>query len=151
MILDYRRPGIPDYTKPSVSEEDERPARWLLAPALISGLLFFQYGSHWFSGRTCRNAPTDAAKTDISMLTNALDLYEADVGQYPTDADALVALHTSLPGTAGWHGPYVRRAIPNDPWGRPYVYHADGPTTPRILSAGPDGREGTADDIAARR
>jgi general secretion pathway protein G len=84
------------------------------------------------------------------MLDSALELYRADVGQYPTDEDGLEALHTAPPSETGWHGPYIRRHAPNDPWGNPYVYHVtqpagEGPFT--LLSRGPDGIEGTADDV----
>jgi general secretion pathway protein G len=150
VILDYQRPGIPDYTKPSPSDDDnERPSRWLLVPGFLGVLLFLHYHSDALVGRTpCTK--TDAAKTDIMMLGSALDLYRDDVGQYPTDADGLNALHVAPPRATGWRGPYVRRHVPNDPWGNPYVYHA---TTPSgidpytILSRGPDGTEGTSDDV----
>jgi type II secretion system protein G len=151
VILDYQRPGIPDYSKPYLSDDDgDRRLRGLLVPAFIGVLLFFQYGLGWMTGTTCRNSATAGAKTDIMMLGSALDLYKADVGQYPADADGLAALNTAPPGTAGWHGPYLRRHAPNDPWGRPYVYHATRPSGAdpyTLLSRGPDGVEGTKDDI----
>jgi general secretion pathway protein G len=150
VILDYQRPGIPDYATPAVTDDDERPVRWLLAPALVGALLFLHYHSDAFVGRTqCTKA--DGARTDIAMLGSALDLYRDDVGQYPTDADDLDALDTAPSRTTGWHGPYIKHHVPNDPWGHPYVYHATRPgdTDPyTILSCGPDGTEGTADDIA---
>src|SRR5689334_15691653 len=52
---------------------------------------------------------------------------------------------------AAWRGPYLSFLKP-DPWGRPYVYHPGGPGGGRgyrVLSVGPDGKEGTADDILA--
>ena len=152
MILDYQRPGIPDYRKPYLKDNDDgdRRLRGLLLPAFIGVLLFFQYGLPLVTGRTCHYDPIQAAKVDIGMLSSALDLYKADIGQYPSDADGLDALHIAPSWTAGWHGPYIRHLVPNDPWGHPYVYHATQPsaTDPyTVLSCGPDGTEGTADDV----
>lgn len=36
---------------------------------------------------------------------------------------------------------------PKDPWGKPYVYSKTGEGSYDLFSAGPDGRDGTADDI----
>ncbi len=52
--------------------------------------------------------------------------------------------------TACWHGPYLQSDIPLDPWGHPYVYQYPGKLNPSgydIISMGPDGQLGTADDI----
>ena len=42
-------------------------------------------------------------------------------------------------------------SLPKDPWGHDYIYHpptgGDGGTQYSVISAGPDGQEGTADDI----
>ena len=51
-----------------------------------------------------------------------------------------------------WHGPYMQNesGIPSDPWGNPYIYLCPGkhnPSSYDIISLGPDGREGTEDDI----
>ncbi|PJB35910.1 MAG: hypothetical protein CO108_24585 [Deltaproteobacteria bacterium CG_4_9_14_3_um_filter_63_12] len=35
----------------------------------------------------------------------------------------------------------------NDPWGAPYVYKKTGDNTFEVYSSGPDGQEGTADDM----
>jgi general secretion pathway protein G len=44
-----------------------------------------------------------------------------------------------------------KTSIPKDPWGNDYVYRAPGTNGADydLLSAGPDGHEGTADDIKA--
>jgi general secretion pathway protein G len=57
---------------------------------------------------------------------------------------------TAPANTANWRGPYVTR-LPNDPWNRPFVYRCPSPTFPqgfRLLSKGPDGIDGTDDDIS---
>lgn len=47
-----------------------------------------------------------------------------------------------------WRGPYLDK-LPEDPWSYAYVYHFPGRhnTDYDLLSVGPDGKEGTADDI----
>jgi general secretion pathway protein G len=51
---------------------------------------------------------------------------------------------TQKPESApAWNGPYLKgNAVPNDPWGRPYVYKSPGQHGPyEIVSLGPEGRE----------
>src|SRR5436853_7926034 len=67
-----------------------------------------------------------AAKIQIESLASALDLYFLDTGQYPSNAEGLNAL-VQRPSNPGWNGPYLRGTIvPNDPWGRPYIYRTPG-------------------------
>jgi general secretion pathway protein G len=78
--------------------------------------------------RNVGDANVTAAKTQIDILAVALDAYRLDVGAYPTTEQGLSALRArpgdgSLPG---WRGPYLRKAVPLDPWGRPYVYRSPG-------------------------
>lgn len=93
---------------------------------------------------------TAAAACDMSLLRAALDTFEVDCGRYPSSEEGLQALGTPPPGLAGWHGPYLRRGLPTDPWGHPYVYRCPGQDDLSgydLHSLGPDGRDGTADDI----
>jgi general secretion pathway protein G len=85
-----------------------------------------------------------AAKIQIESLASALDLYFLDAGRYPNTSEGLSALIQHPGGTNGWNGPYLRgNAVPNDPWGRPYVYRAPGQHGPYdIISYGADGQEG---------
>jgi general secretion pathway protein G len=85
-----------------------------------------------------------AAKIQIESLASALDLYFLDAGRYPTTSEGLGALIQHPAGTNGWNGPYLRgNAVPNDPWGRPYVYRSPGQHGPYdIISYGADGQEG---------
>ena len=66
-----------------------------------------------------------AAKAQIELLGQALDQMRLDVGRYPTTQEGLNALVTN-PGIPNWDGPYLKKALPNDPWGRPYVYQSPG-------------------------
>jgi general secretion pathway protein G len=100
-----------------------------------------------FTGRS-EQAKLAAAKTDISMIDNALDLFEQDTGRYPSTDEGLRAL-TDAGSLPNWHGPYIKRGVPNDPWGNPYVYRYPGQHNTSgadLFSMGPDGREGN-DDI----
>ena len=83
-----------------------------------------------------------------------LTSYKIAMGGYPTTEEGLQALITS-PGSGGerWRGPYIKSEggkTPTDPWGTPYQYRYPGThNTDRydVWSAGPDRKEGTADDI----
>lgn len=101
-----------------------------------------------FTARS-EQARITAATTDISNLEVALDAFEIDVGRYPTNEEGLRAL-VQPPGTVrNWRGPYIKRGVPNDPWGNPYVYRYPGrhnTDSYDLYSLGPDGRE-SADDI----
>jgi general secretion pathway protein G len=98
-----------------------------------------------------------AAKIQIESLASALDLYFLDTGQYPSNAEGLNALVQRTGSSSGWSGPYLRgTVVPNDPWGRPYVYRAPGSQSSYdIISYGSDGQEGgsgvAADIISSAR
>lgn len=82
-----------------------------------------------------------------------LTSYRIDMGDYPTaDDGGLNALWVAPPGKADrWHGPYAKGSkAPNDPWERPYHYMYPGTHNKGsydIWSVGPDGVDGTEDDI----
>jgi general secretion pathway protein G len=92
-------------------------------------------------------ARATAARADISAIKTALDAFEVDNGYYPKSLQDLV----TAPGTAkNWHGPYLEK-IPQDPWGTTYVYYFPGKHNSNsydLSSVGPDGKEGTDDDVA---
>jgi general secretion pathway protein G len=85
-----------------------------------------------------------AAKIQIESLASALDLYFLDNGQYPSSSEGLNALFQRPGSAAGWSGPYVKgNEVPNDPWGRKYVYRSPGQHGRYdIVSFGSDGQEG---------
>ena len=90
----------------------------------------------------------------MAALENALEMYGLDVGRYPTTAEGLDALRkppADAPANGKWKGPYLTKPAPSDPWGHPYRYAAPGTHRARsfdLWSAGPDGVNGTTDDIA---
>ncbi len=91
-----------------------------------------------------------AARTDVANLEVCLDALEIEVGRYPSAQEGLQALVTQPSGMKGWNGPYIKRGVPNDPWGSPYIYKFPGQHNTSgydLYSLGPDGQEGGGDDI----
>jgi general secretion pathway protein G len=97
------------------------------------------------AGRS-EQARITAVHADLSSIKTALDAFEVDNGFYPKSLQDLV----QQPSNAkNWHGPYLDR-LPVDPWQNPYVYYYPGKHNANgydLLSVGPDGKEGTDDDI----
>ncbi len=84
----------------------------------------------------------EIAKMQISELSGALDLYRFDVGRYPTSSEGLGALIAN-PGVENWSGPYLKKAVPKDPWNREYQYRSPGEHGDfDLYSLGADGTEG---------
>ena len=98
--------------------------------------------------RNVGDAKASAAKSQIEIFALALDSYRLDNDVYPTSDQGLAALRV-MP-TAGdlprnWRGPYLRKTVPLDPWGRPYQYLAPGrenPSSYDVYSLGRDGKIG---------
>jgi len=102
-----------------------------------------------FVGRG-KQAKIVQCQTDISSLGTALGAFEVDNGRFPTSAEGLAALSVMPGGLTNWHGPYIEKAVVNDPWGNPYVYVCPGTHNTDsydLHSFGPDGQDGTEDDI----
>ncbi len=105
-----------------------------------------------FFGRSQDAKIAAARQTIVGTFGTALDLYEQDVGEYPTTDQGLEALIKD-PSTKDWRGPYLKSTtIPMDPWGNPYKYTypselTDSETLYDLVSPGPDGTAGNADDI----
>ncbi len=91
-----------------------------------------------------------AAKAQIELLGQAVDQFRLDTGRYPTTSEGLNMLMTN-PGVQGWDGPYLKKAVPNDPWGRPYNYQSPGSHGDYDLTSlgadGAPGGEGESKDI----
>jgi general secretion pathway protein G len=91
-----------------------------------------------------------AARTDIANLEVALDAFEIDTGRFPGTRQGLGALVEEPAGVEDWRGPYIKRGVPSDPWGNPYVYKYPGDHNEEgydLYSFGPDGQSGGGDDI----
>lgn len=87
-----------------------------------------------------------AAKADINAnIPSALDLYEMDIGNYPSRLEELVQ---ESYGASNWNGPYLKKS-PKDPWARDYYYQYPGEHGQDydLVSFGKDGVLGSEDDI----
>ena len=88
------------------------------------------------------------ARAQVELLSSALEAYRLDNDAYPTTGQGLAALRAAPalePRPRDWRGPYLRRDVPADPWGRPYLYRSPGTANPEtydLLTLGRDGREG---------
>jgi general secretion pathway protein G len=94
-------------------------------------------------GRSVDKAKHVAAKSQISEYESALDQFKLDVGRYPSNEEGLVVLKTRPANVTNWDGPYLKKDIAPDPWGKPYVYRFPGTHGDfDLLSFGADGQEG---------
>jgi general secretion pathway protein G len=88
-------------------------------------------------------ATAKAAKAQIELFGTALDTFRLDVGRYPNSQEGMAALMQKPAGVDRWDGPYLRKDLPPDPWGKPYVYKSPGDHgVYDIISYGADGVPG---------
>ena len=118
----------------------------LLVVVAIIGLLAGYVAPRYFG--QIGKSEVNTAKAQIDALEKALDQYRLDVGRYPTTEMGLSALVTRPANEPKWSGPYLKKAVPLDPWGKPYLYKMPGDHGEfDLLSYGKDGqRGGTGED-----
>jgi general secretion pathway protein G len=117
----------------------------LLVVMVIIGLLAALVGPRFI--RQEEKAKIKAAKAQIELLSTALDTFRLDVGRYPTTEEGLEALRTKPGGLERWDGPYLKKDVPLDPWGKAYAYKSPGEHGPfDIVSYGADGVSGGEGD-----
>jgi len=89
------------------------------------------------------------AKAQIDLLGAALDAFKSDVGRYPSTSEGLQSLREKPVGATGWNGPYLKRAVPPDPWGSPFNYRFNPRTQHyELISYGADKAAGGSGDDA---
>ncbi len=116
--------------------------------AILAGLVAPMVFSH------VGDAKQSAARAQIELLGLALEAYRLDNDYYPSSAQGLEALRTAPqgdPGARNWRGPNLKKTVPTDPWGRPYVYKSPGDANPQgydLLSYGRDGQPGGSGEDA---
>jgi len=119
----------------------------LLVVIVIIGLLAGYVAPRYFS--QVGKSEIQVAKAQIESLEKALDQFRLDVRRYPTAEEGLDALVTKPSSTSAWSGPYLKKAVPADPWGRPYVYRVPGEKSEfQLISLGRDGKQGGAGEDA---
>lgn len=119
----------------------------LLVVVAIIGLLAGYVGPRYFT--QIGKAETKVARAQIDALEKSLDQYRLDIGRYPTAEQGLNALVSKPAGVAKWAGPYLKKEVPPDPWGKPYLYKSPGDHGDfDLYSFGRDGRPGGSGEDA---
>jgi len=119
----------------------------LLVVMVIIGLLAGYVAPRYFA--QIGKSEVKAAKAQVDALSKALDQYRLDTGHYPGTDPGLRALVSKPAGEAKWDGPYLTKAVPQDPWGRAYLYTSPGSHGPYdLLSLGKDGAPGGSGEDA---
>lgn len=133
------------------------PVFYLVLMAVLAtlGLSLIKASEKGGQAGKVRTGKIQMAMKSVDAFAEALGRFKFHTGVYPTLEDGgLEALASKTSRHAGWVGPYIHKRIwadplPRDPWKRAYVYAPEGGTNglPVLLSCGPDGVQGTADDI----
>lgn len=119
----------------------------LLVVMVIIGLLAGYVGPKYFG--QIGKSEVKAARAQIDAFEKALDHYRLDVGRYPPTDAGLAALVSKPANEPKWAGPYLKKGVPNDPWGRPYAYKSPGEHGEYdLLSYGKDGQLGGSGEAA---
>lgn len=119
----------------------------LLVVMLIIGLLAGIVGPKFFA--QVGKSETKVARAQIESTVKALELYRLDTGHYPSSEQGLNALMQRPSDEPRWDGPYLKKAVPADPWGRPYQYKSPGEHGDfDVYSLGKDGQPGGNDEAA---
>ena len=120
----------------------------LLVVIVIIGLLAGLVAPRYFDQVSKSNAKV--ARAQIVSLEKALDQYRLDLGTYPSTEEGLAALNTRPQGQEKWAGPYLKKAVPPDPWGAQYIYTSPGTHGSEydLSSLGKDGQVGGTDEAA---
>lgn len=106
-------------------------------------------------GRVGDGAKRTRVSGDFNSLGAALRMYSTNNGRYPTTQQGLQALvekPTTTPPAKRWTK--LMDQVPLDPWQNEYGYKfpgTDDPSMFEIISKGPDGIEGTEDDISSQK
>jgi general secretion pathway protein G len=108
----------------------------LLVVIVIIGLLAGYVAPRYFS--QVGKSEVQVARAQIDSLEKALDQYRLDKRRYPTAEEGLAAIQ-----------PYLKKQLPNDPWGRPYLYRQNGSNGDiEVISLGRDGKNGGSGEDA---
>ena len=108
----------------------------LLVVIVIIGLLAGYVAPRYFS--QVGKSEVQVARAQIDALEKAVDQYRLDNRRYPTNEEGLAAVQ-----------PYLKKTLPNDPWGRPYLYRTPGEKSDyEVVSYGRDGKPGGSGEDA---
>lgn len=120
----------------------------LLVVIVIIGLLAAFVAPRYFAQAAA--SKMQIARVQIDAFEKGLVQFHIDTGHYPSGEAGLVTLFVQPPDEANWQGPYLKKAMPADPWQRAYLYRAPGREGRdyEIVSYGADGEPGGSGDAA---
>jgi general secretion pathway protein G len=119
----------------------------LLVVIVIVGLLAGYVAPRYFA--QVGKSEVQVAKAQIESLEKALDQYRLDMRRYPNAEEGLAALVAAPANAPQWSGPYLKKAVPADPWGHAYVYRTPGQKGEfDLFSYGRDGKPGGSGEDA---
>ncbi|HEX6006268.1 MAG TPA: type II secretion system major pseudopilin GspG [Burkholderiales bacterium] len=119
----------------------------LLVVIVIIGLLAGYVAPRYFS--QVGKSEVQVAKAQIDAIEKALDQYRLDTRRLPSTEQGLTVLVERPTNEPNWQGPYLKKAAPNDPWGRPYIYRVPGQKNEYdLFSYGRDGKPGGSGEDA---
>ena len=119
----------------------------LLVVVAIIGLLAGIVAPRYFG--QLGKSEVSAARAQIDALEKALDQFRLDTGHYPSNEQGLGALVERPQNEPKWSGPYLKKAVPPDPWGNAFVYRRPGQKGDYdLISLGKDGRPGGSGEDA---
>ena len=114
----------------------------LLVVMVILGLLASFVAPRYFD--QVGKSEVKATRAQLDAFEKALGAYRLDVGHYPSTGQGLKALNERPSEEPKWGGPYLSKAVPPDPWGRPFVFRSPGDIGHdfELMSLGKDGQPG---------
>ena len=113
----------------------------LLVVIVIIGMLVGYVGPKYF--KQVGKSQITVVLDQLHAFGQALDQYRLDTGHYPTTQQGMAALMEKPANETKWDGPYLKKAVPVDPWGTPYVYKQPGDHGEYdLISYGKDGVPG---------
>ena len=127
----------------------------LLEMVIVLGIIaMIMGGAIYLMTGMSDSANITQVEADQKSYTMALERYRTLAGQYPSEQQGLKALverPTTAPRPRKWANMMER--LKDDPWGNPYIYKFPGTkkkNRPELISWGPDGLEGTEDDLSSQ-
>jgi len=127
----------------------------LLEMVIVLGIIAMILGGAIYASKgILSSSKFSRVEGDFKAIDSNLMAYKIMTGNYPTTQqglDALTTRPTSAPVPKRWEA--IMKSLPEDPWKNSYGYRFPGrknTSEPEITSKGPDGQEGTQDDLSSQ-
>lgn len=127
----------------------------LLEMVIVLGIIAMILGGAIFAMKGISGAAKlRQVEADFKSFESALAMYKLNAGSFPTTQQGLKSLvekPSSTPVPRRWS--QIMKKLPPDPWGADYGYRFPGKKVAsdfEMYSKGPDGQEGTADDLSSQ-